>query len=67
MPTLIKEYKSTSYLKIEVLNDIVEGTERVVHIRKICTGNPVEQFITCLLYTSPSPRDVEESRMASSA
>ena len=24
-------------------------------------------FATCLLYTSPSPRDVEESRMPSSA
>ena len=24
-------------------------------------------LITCLLYTSPSPRDVEESRMPSSA
>ena len=24
-------------------------------------------IITCLLYTSPSPRDVEESRMPSSA
>ena len=26
-----------------------------------------EQVISCLLYTSPSPRDVEESRMPSSA
>ena len=26
-----------------------------------------EVFVTCLLYTSPSPRDVEESRMPSSA
>ena len=26
-----------------------------------------EQLISCLLYTSPSPRDVEESRMPSSA
>ena len=26
-----------------------------------------ESIITCLLYTSPSPRDVEESRMPSSA
>ena len=26
-----------------------------------------EEFISCLLYTSPSPRDVEESRMPSSA
>jgi len=25
------------------------------------------RFDTCLLYTSPSPRDVEESRMPSSA
>ena len=25
------------------------------------------ECITCLLYTSPSPRDVEESRMPSSA
>ena len=27
----------------------------------------IEQYKTCLLYTSPSPRDVEESRMPSSA
>ena len=26
-----------------------------------------EQGVVCLLYTSPSPRDVEESRMPSSA
>ena len=28
---------------------------------------PVGQLQCCLLYTSPSPRDVEESRMPSSA
>ena len=27
----------------------------------------VTGFVVCLLYTSPSPRDVEESRMPSSA
>ena len=27
----------------------------------------VKRYPTCLLYTSPSPRDVEESRMPSSA
>ena len=27
----------------------------------------IEAVYTCLLYTSPSPRDVEESRMPSSA
>ena len=29
--------------------------------------NPASDYSTCLLYTSPSPRDVEESRMPSSA
>jgi len=28
---------------------------------------PIDNFYACLLYTSPSPRDVEESRMPSSA
>ena len=37
---------------------------------RICKGiylEPSEISYTCLLYTSPSPRDVEESRMPSSA
>ena len=29
--------------------------------------NGIDAYINCLLYTSPSPRDVEESRMPSSA
>ena len=34
----------------------------------ILTGFPVgESFETCLLYTSPSPRDLSTSRMPSSA
>ena len=31
------------------------------------TEKVVEEYVICLLYTSPSPRDVEESRMPSSA
>ena len=31
------------------------------------TAEEVEQYITCLLYTSPSPRDGATSRMPSSA
>ena len=27
----------------------------------------IDSYLTCLLYTSPSPRDVEEYRMPSSA
>ena len=32
-----------------------------------CTMLPIVYNYNCLLYTSPSPRDVEESRMPSSA
>ena len=42
----------------------------VREISKTDNGNLFTQFSlfnTCLLYTSPSPRDVEESRMPSSA
>ena len=31
------------------------------------TVDEIEEVVTCLLYTSPSLRDVEESRMPSSA
>ena len=32
-----------------------------------CSGFQYEYSLTCLLYTSPSPRDTERSRMPSSA
>ena len=34
---------------------------------KPITEKPIQVRMGCLLYTSPSPRDVEESRMPSSA
>ena len=55
--------ESTSYLTIEVISDTVEGTERVVHIRKICTGNPVEQFITDSVIRMPIEQKVEEVKV----
>ena len=36
-------------------------------ITQIVTGIVLAMHYVCLLYTSPSPRDVEESRMPSSA
>ena len=36
-------------------------------LRKDADGNKIPQSIICLLYTSPSPRDDELSRMPSSA
>ena len=34
---------------------------------KNAPGELIEKGLTCLLYTSPSPRDTERSRMPSSA
>ena len=59
----MKILESTSYLKVEVLSDTVEGDERVIHIRKICTGNPAEQFITDSVVRVPVVKEVEEEEV----
>ena len=39
-----------------------------IHVAGAVKSNKIKKTATsCLLYTSPSPRDVEESRMPSSA
>ena len=43
-----------------------EETKKSISVFKFAVAF-VLGFSTCLLYTSPSPRDVEESRMPSSA
>ena len=42
--------------------DNIEARNRAKH-----AGRVLDQCITCLLYTSPSPRDLSTSRMPSSA
>ena len=42
-------------------------TDAEASVEKIMTQTGPRKIETCLLYTSPSPRDVEESRMPSSA
>ena len=57
----------------EVEYDVTEILESygsngvVIEDSNILEEQPVDKFGDCLLYTSPSPRDVEESRMPSSA
>ena len=46
--------------------DAIRETERLTE-RKRRLSEDCRQILDCLLYTSPSPRDVEESRMPSSA
>ena len=66
--------QSTIGHEMEVLNDLLK-----IELVKEAKGTfgyydilvkiqaETHDIITCLLYTSPSPRDVEESRMPSSA
>ena len=45
-----------------------EGDEVDGHVHYVLDdNNPVMHYSTCLLYTSPSPRDRQKSRMPSSA
>ena len=52
------------YAKEVIKSDMEEAGDEGV-IRKV--QGDLGGLTTCLLYTSPSPRDVEESRMPSSA
>ena len=60
------------YIHVDVMDghyvpNITIGPEVIKDIRK-CTNKVFDvHLMICLLYTSPSPRDVEESRMPSSA
>ena len=44
-----------------------EGVRTIIDLGDTFDNRKSMDFNTCLLYTSPSPRDVEESRMPSSA
>ena len=44
-----------------------EDYSKAVSTGEYLDGNDIDKIASCLLYTSPSPRDVEESRMPSSA
>ena len=50
-----------------IVNDPNEEKRAFFAQYGVAVSTDNEQSITCLLYTSPSPRDVEESRMPSSA
>ena len=51
---------------MDKVDELSEQALRVLAIACVHVGKDLP-FDSCLLYTSPSPRDVEESRMPSSA
>ena len=65
----LKDLKKCKYITVhvngglEMLKSIKKKTKKI-NINLKVLGVTI---LTCLLYTSPSPRDVEESRMPSSA
>ena len=63
---LQKGFYSMDALGCMLLRECTEDVQRVKDIDTITNTHPDSDY-SCLLYTSPSPRDVEESRMPSSA
>ena len=66
MNEVTNNYTSTDVMSNDITKLIeaqMKLTDEFSKIKKDSQG----QFKYCLLYTSPSPRDVEESRMPSSA
>ena len=60
MATVNKDFKIKSGL-------VVEGSSATVGGFNVLTKKQDDQDYICLLYTSPSPRDRQKSRMPSSA
>ena len=52
-------------LDVEILKGV--GEKRKASLHEYGIDNVLELLTTCLLYTSPSPRDRQKSRMPSSA
>ena len=56
-----------TFFVTEIINLLVKKGYKVGAIKHAHHDFDIDKPGTCLLYTSPSPRDVEESRMPSSA
>ena len=66
----MKGYWIATYKQIDNLEKLKEYAEKATPIIKEFGGKPIirgGKYHICLLYTSPSPRDREKSRMPSSA
>ena len=70
-PEIKKIKKQPTEKRIYDLKDYVvypkHGVGKITSIEKATIGQINIQFYNCLLYTSPSPRDMRRSRMPSSA
>ena len=58
--------KSSRFVEIDSLKKLLNVKKNKSEFVAVLV-KPDDEILDCLLYTSPSPRDVEESRMPSSA
>ena len=68
----LSNYKRLPTREVSV-GDVLIGAENPIKVQSMTTTDTMDtqgtiaQSINCLLYTSPSPRDMRRSRMPSSA
>ena len=62
---LSETYKNPGDIVVLEKEDVAAGASGIAC--GVVRNNYFQPAMSCLLYTSPSPRDVEESRMPSSA
>ena len=65
MDKLMSEYSDK--LPKKILEDIQDYVDKKGGINQAKLKKVLDNTVTCLLYTSPSPRDRQKSRMPSSA
>ena len=58
---------SNNFASLELIESCRLNIEKCIRLKQDLIKKGIKNIVTCLLYTSPSPRDVEESRMPSSA
>ena len=63
---MIMDELRVEYETVDTLDEVHNHNLRNV-LKRFSDWPTIPQVYFCLLYTSPSPRDVEESRMPSSA
>ena len=60
---LLKDYEGTICVVSHDITFIRNLNAHIIHVN----NNEIDRYYGCLLYTSPSPRDRQKSRMPSSA
>ena len=67
--TLITDFGNKDHFVAKIKGDIYSNYNeaKIVDVSNNVSPFNIMEAAYCLLYTSPSPRDVEESRMPSSA